>query len=64
MFGGLAVEVGIAPMPLAALDGADGLDAYLALIPQAACRLAPGAALVVEAQKVGERPDPGFDGEG
>ena len=36
--------------PLAALDGgADGLDAYRALIPQAACRLAPGAALVVEA---------------
>jgi release factor glutamine methyltransferase len=36
--------------PLAALDGgADGLAAYRALIPQAACLLAPGAALVVEA---------------
>ena len=36
--------------PLAALDGgADGLDAYRALIPQAARLLAPGAALVVEA---------------
>ncbi len=36
--------------PLAALDGgADGLSAYRALIPQAACLLAPGAALVVEA---------------
>ena len=38
--------------PLAALDGgADGLSAYRALIPQAACLLAPGAALVVEAGK-------------
>jgi len=36
--------------PRAALDGgADGLDAYRALIPQAAHLLAPGAALVVEA---------------
>jgi release factor glutamine methyltransferase len=36
--------------PMAALDGgADGLDAYRALIPQAAGHLAPGAALVVEA---------------
>lgn len=36
--------------PLAALDGgADGLDAYRVLIPQAARLLAPGAALVVEA---------------
>ena len=36
--------------PHAALDGgADGLDAYRALIPQAAGLLAPGAALVVEA---------------
>ena len=36
--------------PMAALDGgADGLDAYRALIPQAACLLAPGAVLVVEA---------------
>ena len=35
--------------PWAALDGgADGLDAYRALIPQAAGVLAPGAALVVE----------------
>jgi release factor glutamine methyltransferase len=36
--------------PLAALDGgADGLDAYRALIPQAAALLAPGGTLVVEA---------------
>jgi release factor glutamine methyltransferase len=36
--------------PRAALDGgADGLDAYRALIPQAAGFLAPGALLVVEA---------------
>ena len=36
--------------PRAALDGgADGLDAYRALIPQAAGLLAPAAALVVEA---------------
>jgi len=36
--------------PHAALDGgADGLDAYRALIAQAACALAPGAVLVVEA---------------
>jgi release factor glutamine methyltransferase len=36
--------------PTAALDGgADGLDAYRALIPQAACLLAPGSVLVVEA---------------
>jgi release factor glutamine methyltransferase len=47
--GGLAVEVRNHD-PLAALDGgADGLDAYRALIPQAACHLASGAALVVEA---------------
>ena len=36
--------------PRTALDGgADGLDAYRALIPQAAGLLAPGAALIVEA---------------
>jgi release factor glutamine methyltransferase len=36
--------------PHGALDGgADGLDAYRALVPQAAQLLAPGAALVVEA---------------
>jgi release factor glutamine methyltransferase len=36
--------------PYAALDGgADGLDAYRALIPQAACSLAPGGLLIVEA---------------
>ena len=36
--------------PLTALDGgADGLDAYRALIPQAGVLLAPGAVLVVEA---------------
>jgi release factor glutamine methyltransferase len=47
--GGLAAEVRDYD-PLAALDGgADGLDAYRALIPQATCVLAPGAVLVVEA---------------
>ena len=46
---GLAVEVREFD-PRAALDGgADGLDAYRALIPKAANLLAPGAALVVEA---------------
>jgi release factor glutamine methyltransferase len=46
---GLAAEVSQYD-PLAALDGGpDGLDAYRALIPQAAGLLAPGAALVVEA---------------
>ena len=46
---GLAVDVREYD-PRAALDGgADGLDAYRALIPQAACLLAPRAALVVEA---------------
>jgi len=38
--------------PLLALDGGtDGLDAYRALIPQAARRLAPGGVLVMEAGK-------------
>jgi release factor glutamine methyltransferase len=47
--GGLAAEVRDYD-PLAALDGgADGLDGYRTLIPQAACVLAPGAVLVVEA---------------
>jgi len=46
---GLAAEVANHD-PLAALDGgADGLDAYRRLIPQAARLLAPGAVLVVEA---------------
>ena len=46
---GLAVEVR-GHDPMAALDGGpDGMDAYRALIPQAACLLTPGAALVVEA---------------
>ena len=46
---GLAVEVRNHD-PRAALDGgADGLDAYRALIPQAAGLLAPGAPLIVEA---------------
>ena len=46
---GLSVEVRDYD-PLGALDGgADGLDAYRALIPQAARLLAPGGALVVEA---------------
>jgi release factor glutamine methyltransferase len=47
--GGLAAEVRDHD-PIAALDGgADGLDAYRALVPQAAGLLAPGRALVVEA---------------
>lgn len=47
--GGLAVEVRDHD-PRAALDGgADGLDAYRVLIPQAAGLLAPGALLIVEA---------------
>lgn len=46
---GLATEVRDHD-PLVALDGgADGLDAYRVLIPQAARRLAPGGILVVEA---------------
>jgi release factor glutamine methyltransferase len=46
---GLATEVRYHD-PRAALDGGlDGLDAYRALIPQAARLLTPGAALVVEA---------------
>jgi len=46
---GLAIEVRNHD-PRVALDGgADGLDAYRALIPQAAQRLAPGGILVVEA---------------
>jgi release factor glutamine methyltransferase len=46
---GLAAEVRHHD-PLAALDGgADGLDGYRALIPQAAGLLAPGGSLVVEA---------------
>lgn len=48
---GLAAEVREYD-PVAALDGGtDGLDAYRRLIPQVACLLAPGAALVVEAGK-------------
>ena len=46
---GLAPEVRDHDPPLALDGGADGLDAYRALIAQAACLLAPGAALVVEA---------------
>jgi release factor glutamine methyltransferase len=46
---GLSIEVRDYD-PLGALDGGtDGLDAYRALIPQAARLLAPGGALVVEA---------------
>jgi release factor glutamine methyltransferase len=45
----LAVEVRQYDPPAALDGGADGLSAYRALIPQAACLLAPGAALVVEA---------------
>jgi release factor glutamine methyltransferase len=48
---GLAAEVRDHD-PLAALDGgADGLDAYRALVPQAAGLLAPAGALVVEGGK-------------
>jgi release factor glutamine methyltransferase len=46
---GLAAEVRNHDPPAALDGGADGLDAYRALIPQAAALLAPGAALVVEA---------------
>jgi len=46
---GLAVDVRKYDPPAALDGGADGLDAYRALIPQAAGLLAPGAALVVEA---------------
>ena len=48
---GLATEVRDHD-PIRALDGgADGLDAYRALVPQAARLLAPGGALVVEVGK-------------
>ena len=46
---GLAIEVRDHDPPAALDGGPDGLDAYRVLIPQAADRLAPGAALVVEA---------------
>ena len=46
---GLAVDVRKYDPPAALDGGPDGLDAYRALIPQAAGLLAPGAALVVEA---------------
>ena len=45
---GLAVEVRDHDPVLALDGGADGLDAYRTLIPQAAAVLAPGGALVVE----------------
>jgi len=45
---GLSVEVRDHDPHLALDGGADGLDAYRALIPQAAARLGPGGALVVE----------------
>jgi release factor glutamine methyltransferase len=45
---GLAIDVRKYDPPTALDGGADGLDAYRALIPQAAGLLAPGAALVVE----------------
>ena len=49
-------------IPRAALDGgADGLDAYRALIPQAAGLLAPGGALVVEAGQGQSGADRRFD---
>jgi release factor glutamine methyltransferase len=54
--GGLAAEVRDHD-PIAALDGgADGLDAYRALIPQAAGVLVPGGALIVEAGQ-GQSPE-------
>ena len=46
---GLAVDIRKYDPPAALDGGPDGLDAYRALIPQAAGLLAPGAALVVEA---------------
>jgi release factor glutamine methyltransferase len=47
--------------PLAALDGgADGLDAYRALIPRAASLLAPGGWLVLEAGQGQSGPIEGF----
>jgi len=46
---GLAPEVRDHDPPLALDGGADGLDAYRALIPQASARLAVGGMLVVEA---------------
>lgn len=46
---GLAIEVRGYDPPGALDGGPDGLDAYRALIPQAARLLAPGGALVVEA---------------
>jgi release factor glutamine methyltransferase len=46
---GLAIEVRDHDPPAALDGGPDGLDAYRVLIPQAADRLAPGAALVLEA---------------
>ncbi|HEY3796251.1 MAG TPA: peptide chain release factor N(5)-glutamine methyltransferase [Bradyrhizobium sp.] len=45
---GLAIEVRAHDPPRALDGGADGLDAYRALIPQATRLLAPGGALVVE----------------
>jgi len=45
---GLAAEVREHDPPAALDGGADGLDAYRALVPQAANRLAPGGVLVVE----------------
>ena len=58
---GLAVEVRNHD-PLAALDGgADGLDAYRALIPQAAGLLAPGARPCRGGRGGSKRPNPGFD---
>ncbi len=46
---GLATEVRDHDPPMALDGGADGFDAYRALIPQAADSLAPGGALIVEA---------------
>ena len=59
--GGLAAEVRNHDPPAALDGGADGLDAYRALIPQAAGLLAPGARPGRGGRAGSKRPNPGFD---